>query len=72
MLPPSRRGGSVVPLEPSTSLTVLRPEPQKDGGGPMPQGAELDAALARVRQAYEGQGIERVGESLVWWRLAAR
>jgi hypothetical protein len=57
-------------LEPTTTLLVLQPEPQKDEGGPLPDGPERDAALARLRRAYEGQGFVRLGDTPVWWRLA--
>lgn len=56
-------------FDPATTLVVLVPEPQKESGGFMPEGPERDAALKRLRLAYEKQGFSQWRDTTVWWNI---
>lgn len=58
----------VLDLDVDSTLIVLQPEPQQETGGPMPVGPERNAALRRLRRAYERSGFSRWRRTPVWWR----
>lgn len=58
----------VLDLDVDSTLIVLQPEPQQETGGPMPMGPERNAALRRLRRAYERSGFSRWQRTPVWWR----
>lgn len=47
-------------LDPATTLVVTQPEPQLEGGGPYPDGAERDAAMAALLKAVRAAGFRNV------------
>lgn len=54
------------------ALVVLCPEPQLPDGGPMEDGPERDAAMARLCAAYAASGLEPwAGSETIWWLLMA-
>jgi hypothetical protein len=59
---------SLLRLDPETTAVVLQPEPQRPEGGPMADGPERAAALARLQAAYRLSGLEPWDGSVVWWR----
>lgn len=62
---------SLMRLAPQETIVVLTPEPQMADGGPMEFGPARDAAIAKLRAAYEESGFQRWAESGVWWLLAS-
>ena len=55
-------------LDPHSTAITLQPEPQAKSGGPLPDGAERDLALARLQYAYMSSGLAPWNGSPIWWR----
>ncbi|OZC85021.1 hypothetical protein CH274_05395 [Rhodococcus sp. 06-418-5] len=55
-------------LDPYSTAITLQPEPQAKSGGPLPDGAERDAALASLQSAYTSSGLSPWNGSPIWWR----
>lgn len=55
-------------LDPATTLVVTQPEPQIEGGGPYPDGAERDAAMASLLKAVRAAGFRNVRGTPVYSR----
>lgn len=60
----------VLRLDPSTTLIVAIPYPQREAGGPMPKGRASSAAFKRLKAAYTASGFRRWRRTSVWWRCA--
>lgn len=58
---------NLLQVEPTETVVVLQPEPQKPGVGPMDYGDERDSAMARLHAAYWESGFRQWREGPVWW-----
>lgn len=59
-------------LEINGCVIVAEPEPQKEGGGPYPDGPARDRALNGLVHSLRTAGLEQWREDRAMWKLAVR
>lgn len=59
-------------LDVNGCVIVTEPEPQREGGGPYPDGTLRDTAMNGLVRSLEAAGLECYGQERAMWKLAAR